>query len=142
MTVRFVMENSDEIVRKLQSLEGAVRKQVLEKVALEALEPMLEETNRRTPVEEGDLKRGNKKHIRKSRENFVEAEVANTAPHAHLVEFGHRNVKGGRLGKGGRQVGTIPPHPFMRPAFDATQAKVCREVGERIGREVTQRWSK
>lgn len=40
------------------------------------------------------------------------------------VEYGHRQVTGGRLtkeGKGpGRLVGTVEPHPFMRPAFDAS----------------------
>ena len=49
------------------------------------------------------------------------------APHAHLVEFGH----------GGPH--PAPPHPFMRPAFDASkltaQERVERNLRNGIKRE-------
>ncbi len=35
---------------------------------------------------------------------------------AHLLEYGHVLAKKGR-----GQVGTVPPYPFMRPAFDGSQ---------------------
>ena len=35
------------------------------------------------------------------------------APHAHLVEFGHRQID-----KNGNVVGDVPPHPFFRNSFD------------------------
>src|ERR1017187_211039 len=37
---------------------------------------------------------------------------------AGWVEFGHALVRGGRRKKGGSVVGHVPPHPFIRPAFD------------------------
>ena len=46
--------------------------------------------------------------------------------YAYFVEFGHRLVKGGysrvdsrgRTRGPGKEVGNVPPHPFMRPTFD------------------------
>ena len=35
------------------------------------------------------------------------------APHAHLVEFGHRQIS-----KTGEVLGTVPPKSFMRAAFE------------------------
>lgn len=38
-----------------------------------------------------------------------------TAPHGHLIEFGHWHVQGG---KGGERTSWTPAQPFLRPAFD------------------------
>lgn len=52
----------------------------------------------------------------------------NIAPHAHLVEFGtaerDTKVKGPR--------GAAAPHPFMRPAMDASHAQVHKAMAERM----------
>ncbi len=48
--------------------------------------------------------------VRKTRDGF---EVRANAPHAHLVEFGHRIKK-----ENGEYDGHVPPHPFLRPARD------------------------
>lgn len=40
------------------------------------------------------------------------------APHAHLVEFGHRLVVDGKV------VGDVPAHPFLRKAFEDNKGKV------------------
>ena len=39
------------------------------------------------------------------------------APHAHLVEFGHRLVVNDKV------VGDVPAHPFLRKAFEENKAK-------------------
>jgi len=50
------------------------------------------------------------------------------APHAHLVEFGH----------GGKH--PAPPHPFLRPAFDAFRKAAVdmagKEISERIIKKI------
>jgi len=50
-----------------------------------------------------------------------------SANHAHLVEFGHGGPK------------PAPPHPFMRPAFEANkgkaEAKLRRAIGKGVERE-------
>ena len=52
--------------------------------------------------------------------------------YAWFVEFGHRIVRGGwsRIRRGGGASGpgkdtgeTVPPHPFVRPTFDANQGQ-------------------
>ena len=45
-----------------------------------------------------------------------------SAPHAHLVEYGHALILDGKV------VGTVPAHPFMRPAKE----KRVNEAIERI----------
>lgn len=44
--------------------------------------------------------------------------VYNNAPHAHLVEDGHRLVKGGKLGNGGRVIGFVPGKHMMEKTKD------------------------
>lgn len=44
--------------------------------------------------------------------------VYNDAPHAHLVEDGHRLVKGGKLGNGGRVIGFVPGQHMMKKTKD------------------------
>lgn len=50
--------------------------------------------------------------------------------HAHLVEFGHRLVKGkndARKGKKATVIGFVPPKPFFRPAVEATKGQVLKQ---------------
>ncbi len=49
--------------------------------------------------------------------------------HAHLVEFGHRIVT-----HDGRVVGTARPHPFQRPAMDASGGRM-RSRGQQVARQ-------
>jgi HK97 gp10 family phage protein len=88
---------------------------------------------------------------------------AKLAPHAHLLEFGHRIVVGGSVkrkqesvrksktaalqakgGRGqGRVVGEVRPYPFMVPAWDETRqtmlTKVMNEIGEGVVKEATKK---
>lgn len=45
------------------------------------------------------------------------------APHAHLVEFGHRMVT-----HSGQVVGDVKPHRFLRPAFEEHLPNLTREL--------------
>jgi hypothetical protein len=50
--------------------------------------------------------------------------VMSNAPHAHLVELGHVLVHGGKRYMGGEEIGTVPAHPFLRPAVDKAWLRV------------------
>lgn len=79
--------------------------------------------------------------------------VGSTAPHAHLVEFGHLLVKArhegakalrGRKGKKKlvavktkRVIGHVPAYPFLRPAFDSTRNEATRVIFRSFGDSVT-----
>ena len=84
----------------------------------------------------GDLRKSIKKHESKYEQGgFV---VVATEPHAHLIEYGHKQVHGGSLpgnnGKSktaknpkkrgkGRVTGVTAPIPFMRNAVKAEKAR-------------------
>lgn len=86
---------------------------------------------------------------RGGRRQEAEVFVGATVPHAHLVEFGHANVKttGGHewvtRGRGQRVrlkkvalkrvVGHVPPHPFMRPAFDLRRKEAAAATFQELG---------
>ena len=57
-----------------------------------------------------------------------------TAPHGHLLEFGHWRVEGGKTGKGGERVGWVAAKPFLGPAMDLVGAEV-QQVMLKRGRE-------
>lgn len=80
-------------------------------------------------------------------------EVATVQPGAltdHVagwVEFGHQEVAGGKLGldgKGsGHRVGThgmtstfVPPHPFFRPAEDASEAAATEAIAQSLSEDL------
>lgn len=63
---------------------------------------------------------------RKSKYPDGGAIVIARAPHAHLVEFGHVMVKNGKV------LGSVPAHPFLRPAV----SKRLQEAIQRIGRAI------
>lgn len=44
-------------------------------------------------------------------------------PHAHLVEYGHYIVRNGDL------IGHAAPHPFLRKAKDAVEARLASRLG-------------
>jgi len=52
---------------------------------------------------------------------------------ANFVEYGHRMV-GHKPGK--KQVGQVPAHPFIRPAFDATAEKAIDVFAESLAETV------
>jgi len=66
----------------------------------------------------------------KKKPGHVFGDINNNAPHAHLVEYGHRLVNGKR------SIGHVPEHPFMRPAImqnaDAVGADVLRDMIEAV----------
>lgn len=45
--------------------------------------------------------------VYKDGDNAWTVRVYSNAPHAHLIEYGHDNVKGGKKGKGGKVIGKV-----------------------------------
>ena len=75
----------------------------------------------------------------------VSADVSDRRPHmpkhvpaniAHLIEYGHDNVRGGKKNrkKGGKNpegvkiLGRVPPHPFLKPAVQASLSQVMEAM--------------
>ena len=56
--------------------------------------------------------------------------------YGRLVEYGHKIVRGGRLGKGGKVVGHVAAKPFLRPAFDNNVEKTVSAIKSKFHSEL------
>ena len=79
---------------------------------------------------------GNLKESFRTKEKFTETiqkvsviAGGTKAPHAHLVEYGHRQVT-----SKGEVVGDVPAHPFLRPAFEQHKEALVKRLTEAIER--------
>lgn len=85
------------------------------------------------------------------RAGFVLAEIGPKRGIIHVavwVEWGHRLVRGGyssfkrgRLQGGGKEIGEVPAHPFLRPAFEASSQLALQEFARSLKMQLG-RWFK
>lgn len=68
-------------------------------------------------------KKGNKRRRKNETAWLVQA----TAPHAHLVEYGHAMVT-----PGGNLAGHVPAHPFLQLAVDSVMPEAERIAAEHL----------
>jgi len=74
----------------------------------------------------GNLKKGIKAKFLRQISNFPRSAAAvSNAPHDHLVEYG---TAPRRQKTTGRYTGSMPAHPFFRPAVDANKGRVYRQI--------------
>ena len=59
--------------------------------------------------------------------NKLEGTVREKAPHAHLVEFGHRLTN-----EHGEEIGRVPEHPILRPAFEEERPNLVRGIEQAV----------
>jgi len=130
------VEGLKELDEALGKLPRATGKNVLRRIAIRSLAPVLSAAKDFVPVDEGHLKDSLKITTRLSRrQRSINArEVAegkasvqlyagaSALPHAHLVEFGTVNM---------------PPQPFLRPAWDANKEDVLQLIKDELGEEIT-----
>lgn len=71
--------------------------------------------------------------------------------YGRLVEMGHAAVGPGqrRAARRAKRAGTlqqqfkmVPPHPWLRPAFDAKKEEARERIGEELGRRLERIWRK
>jgi len=139
----FQFEGMDALIAAFDELGAALAKEVLQKALKKAAEPVADEMRALAPRgDDPNAKRRisesivistslpkNQRRLRAQAgtlKDFAEVFVYVNAPHAHLVEFGHRLVVGkrattrkGRKNQTLRVIGRVPAHPFARPAWDA-----------------------
>lgn len=132
--------SADVSIEGLRELETALQKlnqsvaDVMKYAVSEASKPILDDARRRIHSIDHDLERSLAVKQRLGKAGLWEGtRIGPQYPlgaHGHLVEFGHRNVKGGELGKGGVVVGNVPAHPFMRPAVKARRSASVTRIEE------------
>jgi HK97 gp10 family phage protein len=130
-----------EITAKFEALREATRGDMVSMAVRKAsgviakemrtLAPILDQrTAKSTAQDPGALKRSIRVSVGKPQDGVVEAWIGPNSKVAHVaywVEMGHRLVKGGYshvTPKGfrgpGREIGDVPQHPFLRPAFEVS----------------------
>ena len=85
--------------------------------------------------------------VTKERGGLIEISIGPSKRHfySRMVEFGHRLVKvvsryqkkaGGRKYRVVKELGSVPPRPFMRPGWDESHRPAERAVGETLRRRL------
>lgn len=108
-----------------------------------ALQPVASATSALAPQRTGAMARTVRVRLG-TRGGALSAAIVTGVRYGHLVEYGHRIVTGGRakprrfvpLSQRGRFTGhvggTVPPHPFARPAFAAQQGTIVETIERRL----------
>ena len=111
--------------------QGRVVDEALKKAAEPIRKDMFDQTLIDPKRRSGNLhesitvgKPGTSRGVRRIKTGIFKNKLTTTAPHAHLVEFGH----GGPA--------PAPPHPFIRPAFDRQADNAFRIIREELGKAI------
>lgn len=129
---------------RLKALEVRVREEYIVKavkagareiaVAMVEDAPVLDE---KTPgsdaLEPGELRDDIKARERLDKDGFAVATIGpgrKTAHVARFVEYGHRLVKGKK------EIGQVPAHPFLRPAFERSEAGAIEKFKDTLREEI------
>jgi len=115
MKVRMKVEGGDKIARKLQMMAEEVARTHMRECALAGAEVIRAEIETTAPRKTGTLAGDIQKEVKKQTKSRVDVHIGpgKEGWYGRLVEDGHAIVVAGK------KVGDVPPHPFMRPAFDA-----------------------
>lgn len=143
--IEITFEGMPEFSRMMQDLAGPAAERIIRhavreggrvvQAAITEAAPVRPDLPSGTALPPGALKNDIVVKVRKEPDGSISAYIepgSRTRYAAVLVEWGHRLVRGGRskrsgiLGQSyvgpGRVVGEVPAHPFVRPAFDASEA--------------------
>jgi len=121
MTVYMTLSGDKELLAALDKLPMAVGGKVIKNAIRAGGRQITKAAKEKAPLgPTGNLRKGigTKLVVYQGDETAVLMVGVNfrKAPHAHLVEYGH----------GGPQ--PAPPHPFLRPAFDAAKATALAKI--------------
>lgn len=113
-------------------LSGPFKEKLARSMAVAGGSLLRDEAKANAPVDTGLLRDSIYLAFKDDRSNEMQVVYSvswnsKTAPHGHLLEFGHWHVTGG---KGGERTSWTPARPFLRPAYDqaprAMQAMIAR----------------
>lgn len=125
------LDGMDELMKQFQDLQKAVHPDKVEPITLKAARDIAREIRLWAPQgPTGNLRKAIRaKQLKRFGMNPAPAIAAvdrKRAPHAHLVEYGHALVRGGKT------IGHVPANPFFRGAVSASQEPVLKEVIQKL----------
>lgn len=110
---------------------------ILRRAIRQAARVIRDDAKRRAPRESGRLRKGIKEKETTPGAGQVGARVfVSKAPHAHLIEYGHRQMYKNPRNTGelrqSQKTPFVAAQPFMRPAFDENYAAAHEQMREAI----------
>lgn len=121
------LQGLKELQEKVQQVRSALPPEEVEPILLEGAEIIADRIREKAPVgKTGNLKKAvvasTLKRLGTGPAPAVAAVDRKVAPHAHLVEYGHKTPNGGR----------VPAHPYFRPAVDETESVAAQHVMQKL----------
>ena len=113
-----------DLLKNLQKLPEKVQKRVVNGAIRASAKPIIKEARRRVPVKTGNLKKSIGVTKGKTKGTIVTYHISPRKGgkydgfYGKWIEFGHIVREKGKSKKG-KVIGHVPPHPFLRPAFEA-----------------------
>jgi HK97 gp10 family phage protein len=136
-TVSIRFEGVREFAKALRQLPDAVAAEALETALAAGAGPIRERATQLARRRSGKLAGSIRILASESTRASAAVSVGTKVKYAHLIEFGHRLVRGGSLRQGtGRVVGTVPAFPFLRPAVDEQRELILRRIGQVLGAQI------
>lgn len=146
----------DETQAKLEMLAAAMREEIVADAVFAAAEVIADAEKRVAPVLDttnagsdelrpGEMRESIKVRRRNlDRDGFAVAKIGpagRRARHAaHLVEYGHRLVKGSESKGNAHVIGQVEAYPFVRPAYEGSVGEAIETFKDKlrdgIGREL------
>lgn len=131
-STNYKVEGLDDLLKTLSGMSSQLQGNAMSKALRAGSKPVLAAARRTVPQRTGALKKslgvkvsrkgyaviGPRKGFKSKALDKIRAqhgENIEPANYAHLVELGTE---------------TAPPHPFLRPAFDATKEEAVQEIGK------------
>ncbi len=140
-----------ELQAALRALPERMERQVIQRALRKAGQPVLAAAKANVPVGKNDaldnlhlrdtlvisssLSRRQRRRLPPPGDGLTTVYIGSTrrGAHAHLVEFG----TGPRTQEStGRYVGSMPRHPFLRPAWDQNKAAVVSSIKIELAKEI------
>ena len=143
MAKAFEITGVKELDRKLAAITTRMKKNYVRKgvraggaIVIKAAKENLPKGKRGRINKKGDKIKGLRRSITQRVKTYPSGVIISvvgpdykTAPHGHLVEFGHKMV-GHKPGK--KNLGVVRAHPFLRPAVDKSKQAVMTAVQRKI----------
>lgn len=166
-TIGYDFHGGKQMAEALRQLPGIVARGLLAESLIAGAVPLRDVAQARARLRRGPRRRPESVPLADTIRIFwneevrgwrASVDVGTKSPIAHLREFGHRMVIGGKLGRrhlitrgpnkgqmsqgGGRIVGQVPAYPFLRPAADETAEESVRTIGDTLGPAIEAEFAK
>ena len=129
-----------EFKAQLKRISGSVRGDMLAVAGIEGVQLMVNPAKAKAPKRTGNLKRSITTEVLTQTDNYAEVAIGTNLEYAAIQEFGgiiaadKAKVFGRPLGREIR----IPPHPYLRPAWDEYIDKAITEIKKSLVKLITQ----